>query len=51
MDNFQTTINKPIKLDGVGLHTGKNVTIIFSPAPPNVGYCFVRDDLEGKPNC
>ena len=49
MDNFQTTINKPIKLDGVGLHTGKNVTIIFSPAPPNVGYCFVRDDLEGNP--
>ena len=49
MDNFQTTINKPIKLDGVGLHTGKNVTIIFSPAPPDVGYCFVRDDLEGKP--
>ena len=49
MDNFQTTINKPIKLNGVGLHTGKNVTIIFSPAPHDVGYCFVRDDLEGNP--
>ena len=49
MDNFQTTINKSIKLNGVGLHTGKNVTITFSPAPPDVGYCFVRDDLEGKP--
>ena len=49
MDNFQTTINKPIKLDGVGLHTAKNVTIIFSPAPPNVGNCFVWDDLEGNP--
>ena len=25
----------------------KNVTIKFSPAPHDVGYCFVRDDLEG----
>ena len=49
MNNFQTTINSQVLLNGVGLHTGKNVTIKFSPAPHNVGYCFVRDDLEGNP--
>ena len=49
MNNFQTTIKKPVLLNGVGLHTGRNVTIKFSPAPHDVGYCFVRDDLEGSP--
>ena len=36
-------------MNGVGLHTGKNVTIKFLPAPHDVGYCFVRDDLDGNP--
>ena len=49
MNNFQTTINSQVLLNGVGLHTGKIVTIKFSPAPHDVGYCFVRDDLEGNP--
>ena len=49
MNNFQTTINSQVLLNGVGLHTGKNVTIKFLPAPHDVGYCFVRDDLEGNP--
>ena len=43
MTNFQTTINSQVVLNGVGLHTGKNVTIKFLPAP-DVGYCFVRED-------
>ena len=29
MTNFQTTINSQVLLNGVGLHTGKNVTIKF----------------------
>ena len=49
MNNFQTTINNHVVLNGVGLHTGKNVTIKFSPAPHNIGYRFVRDDLDGNP--
>lgn len=45
----QRTIGKEISLTGVGLHTGKEVTITFKPAPENHGYTFVRVDLEGHP--
>lgn len=45
----QTTIKNEISLTGVGLHTGKDVTMTFKPAPVNNGYTFVRVDLEGKP--
>lgn len=45
----QRTINKEIKLTGVGLHTGKEVTLTFKPAPENYGYAFCRVDLEGNP--
>lgn len=49
MNSFQTTIKKEISLTGVGLHTGKNVTLKFAPAAANSGYKFVRYDLEGAP--
>ncbi|MAP54865.1 bifunctional UDP-3-O-[3-hydroxymyristoyl] N-acetylglucosamine deacetylase/3-hydroxyacyl-ACP dehydratase [Altibacter sp.] len=45
----QRTIGKEVSLTGVGLHTGKEVTITFKPAPENHGYAFVRVDLEGNP--
>lgn len=45
----QTTIKNEISLSGVGLHTGKEVTMTFKPAPVNNGFTFVRVDLEGKP--
>jgi len=45
----QRTIGKEISLTGVGLHTGKEVTITFKPAPENHGYVFSRLDLEGNP--
>ena len=45
----QRTIAKEISLTGVGLHTGKEVSITFKPAPANYGYRFVRTDLEGAP--
>ena len=45
----QRTIEKEISLTGVGLHTGKEVTLTFKPAPENHGYKFVRIDLEGTP--
>ena len=28
---YQTTISKKVSLDGVGLHTGKDVTLTFYP--------------------
>ncbi len=45
----QKTIKSEITLTGVGLHTGKEVTTTFKPAPINNGFTFVRVDLEGNP--
>lgn len=45
----QKTIQTEITLKGVGLHTGKEVTMTFKPAPINNGFTFVRVDLEGQP--
>lgn len=45
----QRTIGREVSLTGVGLHTGKEVTITFKPAPENYGYAFTRVDLEGNP--
>jgi UDP-3-O-[3-hydroxymyristoyl] N-acetylglucosamine deacetylase/3-hydroxyacyl-[acyl-carrier-protein] dehydratase len=41
----QKTIAREISISGVGLHTGKQVTMTFRPAPPNSGARFVRVDL------
>jgi len=45
----QKTIAKEVSLKGVGLHTGKEVTLTFKPAAENQGYAFKRVDLEGSP--
>lgn len=45
----QKTIKGEISLNGVGLHTGKNVTLTFKPAAVNTGFAFKRVDLEGSP--
>ncbi|PBJ15787.1 UDP-3-O-[3-hydroxymyristoyl] N-acetylglucosamine deacetylase [Flavobacterium sp. ACN6] len=45
----QKTIKNEISLTGVGLHTGKEVTMTFKPAPVNNGFTFVRVDLQGQP--
>ena len=49
MSEKQWTISKEGSLTGVGLHTGKKVTITFNPAPVNHWYKFQRTDLEGQP--
>lgn len=48
-DSKQTTIENEVSLKGVGLHTGKNVTLTFKPADANNGFSFRRVDLEGSP--
>ncbi|HLT53307.1 MAG TPA: bifunctional UDP-3-O-[3-hydroxymyristoyl] N-acetylglucosamine deacetylase/3-hydroxyacyl-ACP dehydratase [Flavobacteriaceae bacterium] len=48
-ENKQKTIEKDVTLKGVGLHTGKEVTLTFKPAPENTGFAFKRIDLEGSP--
>ncbi|MDD5618600.1 MAG: UDP-3-O-acyl-N-acetylglucosamine deacetylase, partial [Candidatus Omnitrophica bacterium] len=48
MEN-QRTIKKEIEVKGIGIHTGKPVTIKFMPAPADEGIIFKRIDLPGKP--
>ena len=45
----QHTIQQPVSVKGVGLHTGVEATLTFNPAPENHGYVFRRIDLEGQP--
>lgn len=45
----QRTIKKPITFSGIGIHTGKKVSMTFLPAPEHSGIVFQRVDLPGKP--
>lgn len=45
----QSTIKDSISISGVGLHTGRNVTLTFKPADANHGYRFQRVDLPEQP--
>lgn len=45
----QHTLSKSVSVTGVGLHTGKNATMTFLPAPAGTGIVFKRIDLEGSP--
>lgn len=49
MDRKQHTIKKDFTYTGIGLHTGKNVTINCKPLGVNQGIRFKRIDLEGCP--
>ncbi|MDB9742178.1 UDP-3-O-acyl-N-acetylglucosamine deacetylase [Candidatus Pelagibacter sp.] len=42
----QKTINRDIIFKGVGLHSGRNVTMTVKPAKPNSGILFKRIDLK-----
>lgn len=45
----QRTLKKEVSFSGVGIHTGKEVTLRFCPAPEGSGIVFQRVDLAGKP--
>ena len=45
----QNTLSKEITLEGIGLHTGREVKMVLKPAPVDNGFTFVRTDLEGSP--
>jgi len=49
MSKKQKTIQKEVRLSGVGLHTGNTVNMTIKPAPINHGFAFIRTDLEGCP--
>ena len=42
----QKTLNKPVEIKGIGLHSGKEVTLRILPAEPNTGIQFKRTDLQ-----
>ena len=44
----QKTINHTVKFNGIGLHSGKKVNMILSPASPNSGIIFKRSDLKNN---
>lgn len=45
----QHTLKASVSLSGIGLHTGKKVSMTLHPAPVNHGFKFKRIDLEGQP--
>lgn len=50
MSDKQKTLASEYILNGVGLHTGREVTMTLKPALVNTGFVFVRTDLEGNPH-
>ncbi|MCR5404438.1 MAG: UDP-3-O-acyl-N-acetylglucosamine deacetylase [Butyrivibrio sp.] len=45
----QITLAEPVSFKGIGLHSGREVTMSIKPAPVDTGIVFVRTDLEGCP--
>jgi UDP-3-O-[3-hydroxymyristoyl] N-acetylglucosamine deacetylase len=43
---FETTIQRPFEVSGVGLHSGVPVHLRMTPAPAGTGIVFRRTDLE-----
>lgn len=45
---FQTTIAAPLALTGIGVHSGREVTITFQPAEAGTGIVFQRQHDDGS---
>jgi UDP-3-O-[3-hydroxymyristoyl] N-acetylglucosamine deacetylase len=43
---FQTTIARPVSVEGIGLHTAVRCRLQLVPAPPGTGVVFRRVDLD-----
>lgn len=46
----QKTLSKSVSRSGVGIHSGRGVTVWLKPAPADAGIRFVRTDLSGTPS-
>src|SRR5258706_198916 len=42
----QTTLTRPLRVSGIGLHTGRHVDVILQPAEPDHGIVFYRSDVD-----
>lgn len=47
---YQRTIKDSVECIGIGLHTGINVSLRLSPAPPDSGIVFIRNDKKTSIN-
>ena len=45
----QRTLSSKINASGVGLHTGKKISLTLKPSPVNTGIIFKRTDIESEP--
>jgi UDP-3-O-[3-hydroxymyristoyl] N-acetylglucosamine deacetylase/3-hydroxyacyl-[acyl-carrier-protein] dehydratase len=45
----QRTLAESCSYKGIGIHTGREATVTFRPAPPDTGVVFVRTDMDGSP--
>ncbi|MEQ1631199.1 MAG: UDP-3-O-acyl-N-acetylglucosamine deacetylase [Planctomycetota bacterium] len=45
----QRTLKNPVEYRGVGLHSGKEITLRVRPAEAGNGVSFIRTDLEDQP--
>ena len=48
MKVFQRTISNIVSVTGVGLHSGKKITLRLKPMPAGSGIYFKRSDLDGS---
>jgi UDP-3-O-[3-hydroxymyristoyl] N-acetylglucosamine deacetylase len=44
--HHQVTMRREIRVEGVGLHSGKSASVLLRPALPNTGVLFIRTDLD-----
>lgn len=49
MGTKQRTLASEVSFSGIGLHTGKSITMTLKPASVNHWFAFKRVDLEGQP--
>ncbi|MBR6435719.1 MAG: UDP-3-O-[Thermoguttaceae bacterium] len=46
---MQKTLKKPVSLEGIGFWRCNDVVVTLSPADPDTGIVFIRDDLPSAP--
>lgn len=47
--SHQRTLERPVRVEGIGLHTGQPAVMTLKPASANSGIAFRRVDLPGTP--
>jgi UDP-3-O-[3-hydroxymyristoyl] N-acetylglucosamine deacetylase len=48
LQEYQTTLKSRVTLSGIGVHSGKAVSVHLNPADPDTGVVFSRIDLGGN---